>query len=442
MAPKPPTARTNDSDQAEPLRPGEVAIDVSRLRPGVHIRMPVGWMNHPFMLNSFVITSAEQIAQIAALKLPHLFCDLSRCTAAPVPQHKAVTPTSPEEVRLRIDAAAHAVQQIADKQARAAAMDALRARLDVAQGHYANAAKEAGVALRDFERDPQASVEQFSKISTQSTSVLFKDADSVLALIAERGRTNASTGHAMSVMTLALLLGKQARLPEAVVQELGIAALLHDIGKATIDISLLRKTEGNKFEIAAVQAHCRLGHEAALKAGCVSHLVSDAILCHHERSDGSGYPAGLAGAAIPLAARVIAIVNRFDNLTNPIDPRRAMSPSSALATMWSRAKAGYDTTLLQLFVRAMGVYPPGSLVELSNGHCGVVVASAATESPLRPQVLVYDPNVARRHALIVDLALDESIKIARSLQVHERSEEEVDYLLPRRKLSWMHMSGE
>jgi hypothetical protein len=89
----------------------------------------------------------------------------------------------------------------------------------------------------------------------------------------------------------------------------------------------------------------------------------------------------------------------------------------------------------------MGIYPPGSLVQLSDGHSGVVVASAATESPLRPQVLVYDPSVPRRHAAIIDLAAEATLKIERSLHVQERSENEIDYLLPRRKLSWLHVSS-
>jgi HD-GYP domain-containing protein (c-di-GMP phosphodiesterase class II) len=205
---------------------------------------------------------------------------------------------------------------------------------------------------------------------------------------------------------------------------------------------LLRKPERSKFEEVIFQTHCQLGHDAGLKAGCLSRQVLEAILHHHERADGSGYPSGLSGTRIPLSARIVSIANRFDNLTNPADARRALSPSEALATMWSKEKAVFDVTLLQLFVRAMGVYPPGSLVQLNEGHIGVVVASASTENPLRPQVLIYDSNVPRRHALIIDLAADASVKIERSLPVQERNQDEVDYLLPRRKLSWIHMASD
>jgi hypothetical protein len=82
---------------------------------------------------------------------------------------------------------------------------------------------------------------------------------------------------------------------------------------------------------------------------------------------------------------MVAIANRFDNLVNPVDYRHALSPSEALATMWAREKTRFDPALLGLFVRAMGVYPPGSIVQLSDGRIGAVIRSAAcTTKPLVP----------------------------------------------------------
>lgn len=430
-----------DGDKPATQREGEVVVEASQLQPGVHVRLPVGWMSHPFMRNSFVISSDDEVRQITSLKLPQMFCDLSRCTSPPLARPNVVVPPSAEEVRQRAEAAELMARQMADKQARAANVQALRARLDVAQAHFSHAAQEVGAAIKSFERDPKNAVRQIAEVSAQSAAVLLNDADSALALISGKGHTDIHYAHALSVMTLSLLLGKQARLPAAALRELGIGALLHDIGKATLDISLLRKPDRSKFEEVIFQTHCQLGHDAGVKSACLSRQVLEAILHHHERADGSGYPLGLSGPRVPLAARIVSIANRFDNLTNPTDPRRALSPSEALASMWSKEKTAFDVTLLQLFVRAMGVYPPGSLVQLNDARTGVVVASAATENPLRPQVLVYDPQVPRRHALIVDLARDASLKIERSLHVADRSEDEIDYLLPRRKLSWMHMAS-
>jgi hypothetical protein len=142
----------------------------------------------------------------------------------------------------------------------------------------------------------------------------------------------------------------------------------------------------------------------------------------------------------PCRRRLVAIANRFDNLVNPPDTRRAMSPSEALSTLWTREQKAFDATLLQLFVRAMGVYPPGSIVQLSDGRIGAVVGSAPAGQPLSPKVMIYAPEVPRRQSIIIDLAGEGAVKIERPLRLQERPAEELDYLLPRRKINWSYMA--
>ena len=219
--------------------------------------------------------------------------------------------------------------------------------------------------------------------------------------------------------TLSRLLGKKARLPEQALRALGIGALLDDNGKQEIKSSVLRNSERNRHEEAIYQTHSRTGREQAERAGSLSQPMLDAILYHHERFDGSGFPERLVGSAIPLAARVVAIANRFDNLVNPVDYRRALSPSEALSTLWTREQKAFDGALLPLFVRAMGVYPPGSIVQLSDGRIGAVVSSAPAGRPLSPKVMIYAPEVPRRQSIIIDLASEtneQAVTIERPLR--------------------------
>ena len=423
-------------------RPGEIPVDASQLRPGVHVRLPVPWLAHQFLFNSFVIETEDQARQIAAMKLPLLFCEVTRCRLPPLPTRQVSAPPDPisEEEKARL--AALTAKQLADKHERIRAMTTIREHLETTQKHYVGASKAVGSAFKSFDVDPKESISEITRVSTKSTKLLLTDVDSAIVLIAEKGHRDGSSAHALSVMTLALLLGKQARLPEEALRTLGVGALLHDIGKSAINISILRNTERNKHEQAVYMTHCRIGYESALRVGNLSPPVLEAILHHHERIDGAGFPDHLAGDEIHLAARVIAIANRFDNLANPIDYRRAMSPSEALSTMWVKEKKSFDNMLLQLFVRAMGVYPPGSIVQLSDGRVGAVVVSAATEKPLCPQVMIYEPEVSRHQAIIIDLAKEPLLKIDRALRLQERPNDELDYLLPRRKMSWFHTEGQ
>lgn len=419
-------------------RAGEIRIEASQLRPGVHVRLPLQWMEHQFMFNSFVIADEDQARQIAAMNLTDIFCDLASCRVPPLPKPAVAPPPDPQAEAEIERLAMLKAQQIAEKMERARVVEELRGRLDTAQKHHADAAKAVGGAFKSFNINPDASALQISEVSARSTSALLADPDSAIVLIAEKAQADGNAAHALSVMTLALLLGKQAKLPSEALRALGIAALLHDIGKATINPAILRNAARNKHEEALYQTHCRLGYESALRAKSLTPPMLDAILHHHERMDGKGFPDGLANKQIHVASRIVAIANRFDNLSNTIDPRRALSPAEALATMWSKEKDAFDSVLLQLFVRAMGVYPPGSIVHLSDGRVGAVVASAGPGTPLSPQVMIYDPEIPRRQAVIVDLAKENAVKIERPLRLQERSEDELDYLLPRRKLNWFH----
>ena len=424
------------------VRPGEIIVDASQLRPGVHVRLPGPWLDHQFLFSSFVLENEDQVRQIASMKLPQLYCEVTRCKVPPLPKWQTTVQADPVNEAEKARLAALTAKQVEQKQERIRVMNTMRERLDKTQKHYLGASKSVDSAIKSFDADPKESVRQINNVSEKSTAVLLSDVDSAIVLIAEKGHRDGSSAHALSVMTLALLLGKQARLPEEALRTLGVGALLHDIGKSAINISILRNTERNKHEQAVYMTHCRIGYESALRVGNLSPPVLEAILHHHERIDGAGFPDHLAGDEIHLAARVIAIANRFDNLANPIDYRRAMSPSEALSTMWVKEKKSFDNMLLQLFVRAMGVYPPGSIVQLSDGRVGAVVVSAATEKPLCPQVMIYEPEVSRHQAIIIDLAKEPLLKIDRALRLQERPNDELDYLLPRRKMSWFHTEGQ
>jgi HD-GYP domain-containing protein (c-di-GMP phosphodiesterase class II) len=423
---------------------GEICIDASQLRPGVHVRLPLPWLEHQFMFNSFVIASEEQARLIAAMQLPQLFCNPQRCKVPPLPREAIPLPLNREVEAARAahaaELAALAATRMAEKQERLRAMNVLREKLDKAQQHYLGAARVVGSAIKGFTVNPREAIKQVAQVSADSTATLLSDPDSAIVLIAEKAHDDGHAAHSLSVMTLALLLGKQAQLPAQALRALGIGALLHDIGKLAISASILRNCERNRHEEAIYQTHCRAGYDAAARAGSLSQPMLDAILHHHERFDGSGFPDRLSGSAIPLAARVVAIANRFDNLVNPIDHRRALSPSEALSTLWNREQGAFDGALLQLFVRVMGVYPPGSIVQLSDGRIGAVVGSAPAGKPLSPKVILYAPEVPRRLSIILDLANEDHVAIERPLRLQDRPEEELDYLLPRRKINWSYLA--
>jgi hypothetical protein len=121
--------------------------------------------------------------------------------------------------------------------------------------------------------------------------------------------------------------------------------------------------------------------------------------------DGSGYPRGLEGNAISQAVRVVTIANVFDNLCNQRVVARSKTPSEALAFMYKNELAKYAKTALSAFVKALGVYPPGTIVTLKSGKVGIVM-SVDSSDLLHPNLMIYDPGVPNADAAIVNLRRD------------------------------------
>jgi putative nucleotidyltransferase with HDIG domain len=214
-----------------------------------------------------------------------------------------------------------------------------------------------------------------------------------------------------------------------------MGALFHDIGLMAIPAgSLDNRAPLSKLERDCRQLHCQVGLDLGKKAG-LPPAVLEIIYQHHERADGSGYPRQLKGDAIDALARVVGLVNAYDNLCNPVDVAQALTPHESLSQIFAQQRNQHDPHLLNLFIRMMGVYPPGTVVALSNEAVGLVIAVNPTR-PLRPRLLLYDPQIPRHEAIILDLQDEPDINITKSLRPGQLLPEVCRYLAPRRRVSY------
>jgi len=155
--------------------------------------------------------------------------------------------------------------------------------------------------------------------------------------------------------------------------------------------------------------------------------AGQAIAQHHEHLDGSGFPTGLRAEAVSTLARMVAIADTFDNLCNAGEGDGRLTPHEAVKQLYRR-RAWMDETLLGYFIRNLGVYPPGSLVELTSGFIGIVVAVNLSDST-RPSVLIHHPEVPRKEALILDLAQEEET-IVKAVRPRDLPADILSYLSP------------
>lgn len=229
--------------------------------------------------------------------------------------------------------------------------------------------------------------------------------------------------------TLSLQQGRQLGLNSEDCHTLGLGALLHDIGKLQIPSKVLLKNEPlNRPEQQLLQLHCEFGLRMGQKL-----MFDDEVLRiiheHHEYCDGSGYPRQLHEAGIARLSRLVCITNHFDNLCNPL------MPHEALGLMLKHQQSRLDAVALKAFIRAMGVYPLGSLVALDDDRFGLVL-DMNPSTPLKPTLIVYDKTIPKAEALIVDLEQEPTLSIAACVRPSQLPAAALEYLNPRQQVSY------
>jgi len=213
-------------------------------------------------------------------------------------------------------------------------------------------------------------------------------------------------------------------------------ALFHDIGKSKIDRKVLVK-EGrlNKTEMDFLKMHPKYGIDLLAFSETFPKLALFIIYQHHEADDGSGYPKGIKGPQIHLLSKLVSIANTYDNHCNKRNPAESLTPYEALSYMFSRQKDAFDQKLLSAFIKCLGIYPPGTVVQLNNGAIGMVIA-INPEDQLHPNVLLYDPEIPPADALVIDMHDDPDLKITQSIRPTALPQQIFDYLSPRTRITY------
>ncbi len=194
--------------------------------------------------------------------------------------------------------------------------------------------------------------------------------------------------HSIASCVWAMIFGKHLGLEPDMLKVLGLGALLMDVGKTKIPTEILiKKGKLSDDERALMRQHVQFGLEIARGVEGVDARVIEMIESHHERHNGTGYPAGLDGSAIPVFARIGGIVDAYDAMTTARPYASPVSTCEAMRRLNDLAGVEFQAEMVEQFVQAVGVFPVGTLVELSNGTVGVVIAQNRTRR-LRPQVMV------------------------------------------------------
>ncbi len=420
----------------------EYRVTVDQLVPGVFVRLDSHWFNHPFLFNKFKIKNAEQIQSLREVGITEVIC---------VPEKSDQLPKSADEVKPRVAAEPEAKTGKPDpyteelwriKREQIKRLKEKKESIARCEASYKLAMDAVPGLMSGLLSGKAEAVKQADALATELVEAFRPDVAAVMHLMDIKATDDGIYYHSLNVSVLSLMLGKQLGLTPEEMKSLALGSLLHDIGKSRIEKKILRKPPPlTKAEQTLLQLHPKYGVDILLKAGGFDEDVLRLVFEHHERLHGKGYPRGLAGDKIFKLARIAIIPDVYDNLVNDPDQSRAMTPYQALAVMYGKLKPWLDENYFSAFIRSLGIYPPGTVIQLSNNVIALVI-SVNPKNPLRPSVLLYDPEIPRDDSVIFDLEDAPELAVVKSLHPRQLPREIFNYLNPRTRVAYFMDSPE
>ncbi|WP_313534248.1 HD-GYP domain-containing protein [Sphingomonas sp.] len=360
-------------------------IASAQVRLGMFIHGFKGsWWEHPFWRTRFLLTDLEDLQKLRAFH-GGVIIDVARSRelAPDVAVHPAIdardggegeTPdASPLPGTKRPFAESPAARFSAD-QAQAAALVA--GALDTVRGTFEDVRLGRAVAH-----------EKVAALVDDIAGQLDRNASALLRVLQLKSKHQYTYLHSVAVCTLMVNLARHLAMDDEAVRVLGLAGLLHDVGKVAIPDTVLDKPGRlSPDEFALVRTHPEEGAALLREDGAMPPLAMEVCLHHHERWDGNGYPHGLRAEDISLPARMGAICDVYDALTSHRAYKRAWPPMRALGAMWGW-DGHFDRELLFQFMRSINLYPPGMLVRLASDRLALVLDNGGRAT--RTRLLIF-----------------------------------------------------
>ncbi|MFL0802048.1 MAG: HD-GYP domain-containing protein [Agarilytica sp.] len=359
-------------------------IHVDQLRTGMVVaKLDRDWLDTPFMMQGFRIEDTDD-ARVVAQYCEHVWIDtdLSRgsatasgegtvTSAPPLPQ-----PQCPVEEE-------HARIQEAFKGSRVRTRD-LHDDIRLGQSIDSDAVRET--------------------VDDCVTSVL-RNPDALLWMSKIREESEYTAEHSLNVCILAVVFGRHLGYGQSDLEKLGLCGLLHDIGKMRVPLEILEKPgKLTTKEMNMMKAHTVHGRNLLLSTPSIDPIVIDAAYSHHERIDGAGYPRKMPAEKISRFSRIISIVDTYDAITADRCYSKARPSTVALKIIYEERGKQFDDELALQFIKAIGLFPVGSVVELYSGEIAIVVETNQLRRHLPRVVIVLDrAHKEKEHHKIVDL---------------------------------------
>ena len=359
-----------------------------------------GWLSHRFWRNRFLIRSESELNHIRGLGVQEVYIDTAKGDDLPE------APSEGEVVEALERELAELVAQGPDRlQPSTLAQERIQA-----QRIHSQALQVIAGLMHEARLGLSLTIDGARAVVTEMVGSIFRNQNALLALGRIRHADRYTFEHSVNVAVLMVAFARQLGLAPELIEEIGMGALLHDIGKTQTPETILNKPGRlTDEEFAIMRSH--VVHSRTLLErlpGCPPAALAVAAE-HHERVDGTGYPEGKAGEAISLYGRMAAIVDVYDAITSDRVYHRGMESHQALRKLLEWSRYHLDPDLVRQFIRCLGIYPVGSLVRLESQRLAVVLENQRT-AVQEPVVRVVMDARWRRFLPVEDLDLSRKVR--------------------------------
>ncbi|MGI0116206.1 HD-GYP domain-containing protein [Zooshikella sp. RANM57] len=376
----------------------EKKVSVDQLEVGMYVvRLDRSWLETPFLLQGFTIKTQEDIHLLSS------YCHYVYIEGRTAPVNKALTGIPKQPVQYINKVSFDSELQIAEKQFQ----------------HIRSTAQE---IMENVRIGRTINIKEAKYVVNECVESILRNDDALKWLSHIKRKDDYTAEHSMNVCILSAAFARHLGFPKYEIEKIALCGLLHDVGKAKIPDHILNKPGTfNGEELRVMQSHTTLGKKLLMTAGIEEAIAIDVAYAHHERLNGKGYPRGLRAHQIPFYAKIVAITDTYDAITSTRCYKSSQSSITALHILNKEKGSHFDTELVDEFIQCIGVYPPGALVEMTNGEVGVVAYSEPL-TRLKPYVLLLlDERKNLQRIKLIDLkkidldASGQSYTIAREL---------------------------
>ncbi|MHB1950408.1 MAG: HD-GYP domain-containing protein [Acidiferrobacteraceae bacterium] len=369
-------------------------VDIADLKPGMYISaLDRPWTETPFLFQGFTIDSQEQIDELRGYCNYVFVDDLSSARPA-------------QERRIEIELFRKTAQDaLAARTSQSRRIEAFETELQRIEKQYQKFMGVVDDFMNDVRMGRSLDIAPVKETVHQAVASILRNPDALVCLTQLQGKSRSTALHSMRVAILSIAFAHHLQLPLPILHAVGIGTLLHDVGKSQLPEDLINKTGALTFaEQEQMKRHVELGVAIVAATPDIPAEAIEAVALHHEYFDGSGYPEGIRKPS-SVVGQIAALVNHYDNVTSGTPGHNPISPHAALLHLYAQRDQLFERSLVERFTQCVGIYPIGSLVQLSTGHVGVVTA-LNRDRFLRPKVALVVDDQGHRYtpAKIVNLA--------------------------------------